>query len=691
LCDDLRDGPAGRQRNLLSLQVSHHLLPEGRTAADGEERAGVKTLPRPGAAPGRSAGTTLQDTLVLGRYRLLEQLGSGGHGSVWIARDEHDGQRVAVKRIPCPANDPQERSRIEREGRATARLGHPAIVALFATGDDADAHYLVSELVEGPSLATLYAHRAVGERDVVEIGVALADALAHAHDRGVVHRDVKPANVIVPEHRPAGAAPVKLTDFGIARLTGEQALTRTGDVVGTLAYMAPEQADGRDTGPQADLYSLALTLYEGLSGSNPIRGETVAVTARRVGGPVPSLALARPDLPAGLCGAIDRALATDPRQRGTLDQLRQALAAVDGSTELRRAPAMLTAMPPIETATITMAHGGGVVAGRAADATIDVERGGRTTRTTRLAPAGRGAVVGAEPPTALEPEPARDPAAEPAAPRTEPVRRIALSRRAARVLGAATTGALCGAALATAPGIHGARLAAAVGAGAALLALAAPGVGWLLLAIGSVGWLGAIGQTGAALIVIVGLVPVPVLLVTRPALWSLPALAPALGALGAAAATPALAGRLAAPAPVRAALAALSYWWLALAEALSHRRLLLGIPAGAHPRADWSGSLGNAVHDALIPLVTTDRLAMAGVWAAAAIVLPWLVRGRASVPRAIAALVWAAALTVGEVALAAHVGAPRPPHPLAAFALAAVVAFAAPLAPRPAHRRAAVA
>ncbi|MGH2851834.1 MAG: hypothetical protein ACRDLP_14610, partial [Solirubrobacteraceae bacterium] len=133
------------------------------------------------------------------------------------------------------------------------------------------------------------------------------------------------------------------------------------------------------------------------------------------------------------------------------------------------------------------------------------------------------------------------------------------------------------------------------------------------------------------------------------------------------------------------------YWWLALAESLSHRRLLLGIPSGAHRRADWAGSLTGAVHHALIPLATTDRLAMAGVWAAAAVVLPWLVRGRASIPRAIAALVWAAALTVGEVALAAHIGAPRPPHPLAVFALASVVAFAAPLAPRIAHRRAAVA
>ena len=126
-----------------------------------EERAAVKTLPRRGTGPGRGAPASLQDAFVLGRYRLLEAIGSGGHGSVWIARDENTRRLVAVKRIPFANADPQERVRIEREGRAAARLSHPAIVALFSIGDDRDAHYLVSELVEGGSLARLYARRAV--------------------------------------------------------------------------------------------------------------------------------------------------------------------------------------------------------------------------------------------------------------------------------------------------------------------------------------------------------------------------------------------------------------------------------------------------------------------------------------------------------------------------------------------------
>ncbi len=125
-----------------------------------EERAAVKTLPFPRAAPGRSARSTPQDTVVLGRYRLLEQIGAGGHGRVWTARDEGTRRLVAVKRIPVAADDPQERLRIEREGRAAARLSHPAIVALYDSGDDDDAQYLVSELVEGAPLARLYRERA---------------------------------------------------------------------------------------------------------------------------------------------------------------------------------------------------------------------------------------------------------------------------------------------------------------------------------------------------------------------------------------------------------------------------------------------------------------------------------------------------------------------------------------------------
>src|SRR5205085_5836390 len=129
---------------------------------------------------------------------------------------------------------------------------------------------------------TLITEGALSDRDVLLIGMALCDALAHAHSRGVVHRDVKPGNVLVPE-TPDDGVVAKLTDFGIARINGDEALTATGDVVGTLAYMAPEQAEGKGATAASDLYALSLVLYEALSGVNPIRQANAAATARRVG------------------------------------------------------------------------------------------------------------------------------------------------------------------------------------------------------------------------------------------------------------------------------------------------------------------------------------------------------------------------------------------------------------------------
>jgi eukaryotic-like serine/threonine-protein kinase len=234
---------------------------------------------------------------------------------------------VAVKRIVM--HDPAVAARAEREARAAARLSHPGIVALYESGRDDEAVYLVSELVRGRTLAELMDEGELSDRDVLRVGVALCDALAHAHRRGVIHRDVKPGNVIVPDGWAGNdihAGVAKLTDFGIARMVGDDALTATGDVVGTLAYMAPEQADGRAAGAEADLYALALVLYEALSGVNPVRGRGAASTARRLGARLPALGRLRRDLDLELCQALDRAVLPRPEQRGALADLRAALA-----------------------------------------------------------------------------------------------------------------------------------------------------------------------------------------------------------------------------------------------------------------------------------------------------------------------------------------------------------------------------
>jgi eukaryotic-like serine/threonine-protein kinase len=293
---------------------------------------------RPGAAdadatirvarrPRRAAGPPTEH-VVLGRYRLIERLGSGGFGVVWRARDELLRREVAVKRIPL-ARGPDD-ARAGREALAGARLSHPAIVSLFEACTDADAFYLISELVRGQTLARLIAADELSTLEVLQIGAALGDALAHAHARGVVHRDVKPQNVLVParaaDERVTPATPIaKLTDFGGAHLRGEDGLTGTGDVLGTLAYMAPEQSDGREVAEPADVYALALVLYEALCGHNPVRGSTPAETARRIGRPIARLERARRDLPRSLTRTLDRALRVEPAQRAPLAELRGAI------------------------------------------------------------------------------------------------------------------------------------------------------------------------------------------------------------------------------------------------------------------------------------------------------------------------------------------------------------------------------
>jgi len=263
--------------------------------------------------------------LVLGRYRLERLVGTGGFGAVWRATDERLRRTVAVKVVPRSSSSASPR--VRREALAAARLNHPGIVALHESGEDEDALYLVSELVEGKTLADLEAAGTLSDRDVAELGIALCDALEHAHGNGVIHRDVKPQNVMVPRRRKGGRAgsAVKLTDFGVAHLVGDEPLTRTGDVMGTLAYMAPEQAAGRRAGPPADLYALGLLLYEALSGVNPVRGSTPTATARRVGRPLPPLRRLRRRLPVELCSAIDQTVRPRPIERGTLTALRARL------------------------------------------------------------------------------------------------------------------------------------------------------------------------------------------------------------------------------------------------------------------------------------------------------------------------------------------------------------------------------
>ncbi|HEY7932885.1 MAG TPA: serine/threonine-protein kinase [Solirubrobacteraceae bacterium] len=261
--------------------------------------------------------------LLLERYRLIRRLGAGGFGVVWEAHDELLGREVALKCISLPGRIDRERA--TREAMVSARLSHPAIVALYEAHCEQDEFYLASELVRGQTLDQLIAADGLSDRRIIEIGVSLAEALEHAHEQGVVHRDVKPQNVLIAEHPRQPEQSVKLADFGGAHLAGADVLTHTGDVLGTLAYMAPEQSEGLRADASADLYSLALVLYEAFSGINPVRGQTPAATVRRIGRAITPLERSRRDLARELTHAVDCALAPRAEQRGTLAQLRGAL------------------------------------------------------------------------------------------------------------------------------------------------------------------------------------------------------------------------------------------------------------------------------------------------------------------------------------------------------------------------------
>src|SRR4051794_36125306 len=617
-------------------------------------------------------------TLVLDRYRLVRRLGAGGFGTVWLAEDERLGREVAVKRVLIGDGDEAERAR--REAQVVARLSHPGIVALYEAGADDAACYLVSELVRGETLGVLEAEGALSDLDVVEIGIALCEALAHAHARGVVHRDVKPGNVIVPEARGDGEPHAKLTDFGIARAVGDDALTRTGDVLGTLAYMAPEHAEGRGATERSDLYALALVLYEALAGVNPVRGATPAETARRIGDPLPALGRYRRDLPRALTQALDDAVAVEPEDRGTLNDLRTALA---------RSRDAVSDEPGV------VGEVGGVTAltqqvfgGRASEAVPPTQRAWPELDEPRGRGFGR-AVPADEryewawdegEVDAYDARAARRRGAWDAAVDDVPLRRARTGWRARLAAGLAA-GLLAAAALAgLAPSPPPVAPLAALG-GVALAVALLPRLAWLAAAVGLLAWLALAGRPGTAVVLAPALVLVPILLPRARATWSLPATAPVLGLAGLSPAACAIAGQ-ASTLPRRAALGALSAVWLVLAEALLDRRLLAGVPEGVPPLGVWERDAEAAVTDVLANVLDVRALALAATFALAAAVLPWLVRGRNVVPDAVAATAWAAGLAAATQAAVAPaearglvVGA------IVAGALAVVLRAAHPLAP----------
>ncbi|WP_436700664.1 serine/threonine-protein kinase [Nocardioides sp. BYT-33-1] len=255
-----------------------------------------------------------------GRYRLDSMIATGGMGVVWRGTDTRLNRPVAVKVLkPEYADDPMFRSRFEGEARSAAALHHPGIAGVYdygagehAVGDDLPP-YLVMELVDGQPLSTLLANARASGRTldtavVQDLMAQASEALGVAHRAGIVHRDVKPANLLVTSDRT-----VKITDFGIARALDSVALTRTGSVMGTPQYLSPEQARGNPSTPASDVYSLGVVAFECLAGRRPFEAETPVATAlAHLQQPVPQLP---PGVPGPLAAVVRRALAKDPAER----------------------------------------------------------------------------------------------------------------------------------------------------------------------------------------------------------------------------------------------------------------------------------------------------------------------------------------------------------------------------------------
>jgi hypothetical protein len=527
--------------------------------------------------------------LILGRFRIERRVGSGGFGTVYRAWDERLERPVAVKVIESDAAAP----RVMREAQAVARLEHRNLATLYELASEDGRAYLVSELIDGPTLRAVGRRGELSDRLVASVGADCAAALSHAHRNGVVHRDVKPENVLIA---PDGEA--KLVDFGIARISGESTLTNTGDVLGTLGYMAPEQAEGQRPGPAADVYSLALTLYECLSGEHPRVGDGPAEVARAISEPVPALGAIRPDLPEAVTGTIDAALDPDPELRPLASELEAVMGSTEGDLEQ-------TALPPVLRPS-------------------DPEDGGLL----RQSPHAAGLL------------------------RFAPAASILLLSLVALLVAGAPAPLLLAAPLAALVAVARPRPGLAIGL--------ATTSGWLLL--------GA-GEPGAALVTALLGAPLVLIGAGTGAAVAMPGLAPVLGVAGLGAAYPALAG-LARGTGARALLGGCGYLWLAAWEIASGRTLLIG-PQTAAPEG-WGQSLSGGLEDVIAHLFSPEVVAVAALWAAAAAVLPLLVRGRAPVLDMLGALLWAAALISLTRVLAGSEG--EPAGLLLASALAAVAA-----------------
>jgi len=259
--------------------------------------------------------------LVLDRYRPLRPLGSGGSGSVWLARDERTGLDVALKIVP---REGKAADRAEREAEAASRLRHERCLRAYGFGSDSGHVYIAYEYVGGRTLREAMRAGELRDGQAVEAAAQILDGLAHAHSRGIVHRDVKPSNVLLAGDE---GISVRLLDFGLAQFDEAETLTAVGDVPGTLAYISPERLCGEEACAASDVWGVGVLLWEALAGKHPFWGVPLSQMAGTIETGAPPLQPERPDLPKRLLAAVGHALARDPARRPSAAALAKELRA----------------------------------------------------------------------------------------------------------------------------------------------------------------------------------------------------------------------------------------------------------------------------------------------------------------------------------------------------------------------------
>src|SRR5581483_7172420 len=280
-----------------------------------------------------------QSEPVLGRYRPLRPLGSGGSGSVWLARDEKTGLDVALKIV---AKEGRAAARAEREAAAAARLRHPSCLRAYAFARDARHVYIAYEFVPGRTVREALRAGELDDAAAVEACAQVCDGLAHAHGAGILHRDVKPSNVLLAEGEGVSA---RLLDFGLARMAEAETLTAQGDVPGTLAYISPERLGGEEASEAADVWSVGVMLWEALAGRHPFWHTSMLETARAIEAGAPSLAALRPDLPKQLIHLVDRSLSLSPSRRPSAAELASRLRGAADHRRRKRSRALGLSVP----------------------------------------------------------------------------------------------------------------------------------------------------------------------------------------------------------------------------------------------------------------------------------------------------------------------------------------------------------